>query len=185
MKRSILMLMAIAVALIFFGCAKEEILAPESGMDDQEDTALKAAKVKGTFEGICTKVWANTQQNEWHDDTDDWRTTGTTIWDQPDPNIWEGTAVLILDAKDKNDFPAGKWEMTWEGTLTPNETGFVLVAEAMGTGVEGYVKGMKAKWIYAMNCVGAPAPSNLTFFYAIEGEYFTGPVKRNGPKHLR
>ncbi len=187
MKRSILMLLVIGVAMIFFGCEKMDPLVPDSNAD-QEITSLKAAKVKGTFAGICTPTAPpNPGDNAWHDETGDWRTTGTTIWTQPDPAAFEGTAVLILDAKDKNDSPAGKWEMTWSGGLTPTDDGVLIVAEAMGTGVEGYVKGMKAKWSYTMTYVGNdfPNPENPTFFYVIEGEYYTGPVKRNGPKHLR
>jgi len=53
MKRSILLLMAIAIAVIFAGCAKEEILAPESDQLDKETTALKAKKVKTSFTGEC------------------------------------------------------------------------------------------------------------------------------------
>ncbi len=98
MKRSILMLMAIAVALIFFGCEKETF-APESDPLDQETTTLKAAKEKVEFDGTCIIInhptkfpppilnpnskykekWVGVE-GEWFDNADDWRVTGKTIW---------------------------------------------------------------------------------------------------------
>ncbi len=80
MKRLISMLLVLGVAIFIFGCEKE-IVEPDLNMDDQETTALKKAKVKvkRTFEGICTFV-TSTVPNTWYDETDDWRTTGITIW---------------------------------------------------------------------------------------------------------
>lgn len=54
MKRSILFLMAIAMAVIFAGCENENF-APEADPVDQETTALKAKKVKTEFT-YCLKV---------------------------------------------------------------------------------------------------------------------------------
>jgi len=185
MKRSILMLLVVGVAIIFFGCEKDYV-EPDLSMDDQETTALKGAKVKvkRTFEGICTFVFPpdETGDNQWYDETDDWRTTGTTIWVQPDPEAFEGTATLFVDPKNPHEENRGIWEMTWEGTMTPNTDGAVIVATATGEGVAGKVKGMKANWIYTMNYIGPwPPIPNETFFYVVEGniEKPQGPIKKD------
>ena len=181
MKRSSLMLLLIGVAIIFFGCTKEDLVDPALDLVDQEITALKAAKVKRTFEGICTFVAP--VPNTWYDATDDWRVTGTTIWVQPDQSKFEGTAELFVDATNPHDENRGKWEMTWTGSITPSETGMLLVATANGIGVEGKVRGMKANWTYTMNYVGTDFPNleNPTFFYAIAGniEKPQGPIKKD------
>jgi len=170
------MLMAITVALIFFSCEKETF-APESEQDAMEESALKGAKinVKRTFEGVCTKVWAIQDQNEWYDATDDWRTTGTTIWKM------DGTAVLIVEAKNPHEENRGKWEMEYvfvEFSSTPEGT--YILCTVTGTGTEGKVKGMKANWIYTMDCDGPAGPSNPEFFYAITGNIDNpqGPIKK-------
>ncbi|MCK5135356.1 MAG: hypothetical protein KAR19_06165 [Bacteroidales bacterium] len=120
MKRTSLMLLVIGVAIIFFGCTKEDLMDPELNLVDQETTALKSAKAKRTFEGICTFV--KPVPNTWYDASDDWRVTGTTIWLQPDINVFSGTAELFVDAKNPHDENRGKWEMIWEGTLTPQRS---------------------------------------------------------------
>ena len=74
MKRSILMLLVIGVAMIFFGCEKMDPLVPDSNID-QEITSLKAAKVR-TFTGVCIPV--DPDAFIWHDEADEWRVTGTT-----------------------------------------------------------------------------------------------------------
>ncbi|RLD53332.1 MAG: hypothetical protein DRI97_13645 [Bacteroidetes bacterium] len=181
------MLLAIAVALIFFGCEKEAILPLESGMDDQETTALKAAKdkVKRTFEGICTPVDnGDPNVNEWYDDTDDWRTTGTTIWEFDPNGGFFGTAVLTVEAKNPHEDNRGIWEMEWSGEINFVGEVMVIAATATGVGVEGKVKGMKANWTYTMNYVGTFPPldvKNPTCFYTVEGNI----VKPQGPiKHM-
>ena len=175
MKRSILMLMVIAVALIFFGCEKETF-APESEQDAMEESVLKGAeiKVKRTFEGVCNKVWAIEDRNVWYDVTDDWRTTGTSIWEL------DGTAVLIVEAKNPHEENSGKWEMEYVFDVfdvTPE--GAYILCTVTGTGTEGKVKGMTANWVYTMDCDGPVSPENPEFFYSLTGNIVKpqGPIK--------
>ncbi len=185
MKRSNLMFIVLAASIIFFGCSKDDSLAPLS-QNDQE-TNLKKAKVKRTFEGICTPVDNGDENvNEWYDATDDWRTTGTTIWEMGEGFF--GTATLFVDAKNPHDENRGIWDIEWAGTITPNDegTGVVIVATATGIGAEGKVKGMNGLWTYTMNYIFAetdesfPDPNNPTCFYVIEGNIDKpqGPIKK-------
>ena len=183
MKRSNLMFLVIGVAIVFLCCGKMVPLVLDSN-SDQEITSLKSAKVKRTFNGICTPTTPpNPGDNAWYDATDDWRVTGTTIWNQPDPAIFEGTAELFVEAKNPHDENRGKWEMTWSGDITFGEEGVVILAYATGKGVEGKVKGMEANWIYSMDYIGDdfPNPENPTFFYAVEGNIVKpqGPIKKD------
>jgi hypothetical protein len=183
MKRLISMLLVIGVGLFSFGCQKDYV-EPDLSVDDQETAALKAAKVKRTFEGICTIVLppAVAGDNEWHDETDDWRTTGTTIW-VTDPGGFFGTVTLTLDPKNPHELNRGIWEMEWSGDITPTDDGLLITATAAGEGIAGKVKGMKANWTYTMNYVGDdfPNPANPTLFYVVEGsiEKPQGPIKKN------
>lgn len=183
MKRTSLMILLIGVATVFFGCEKD-FVEPDLSMDDQETVALKGAKVKRAFSGICTQVLppAIEGDNEWYDETDDWRTTGTTLWVQPDLEVFGGTTTLIVDPKNPHKENRGKWEMTWEGTMVPKDlenpaAGLDIVAKAKGVGVAGKVKGMKANWTYTMDWDGTPE----TFFYVVEGniEKPQGPIKKD------
>ncbi len=114
MKRSILMLMAIAVALIFFGCAKEEILPPDLEQDALEESALKGAKVNkpAKFIGTSIPVINTAEPNnfgiptalpngqtlvegvsvEWYDEASDWRVTGKSVWKAD--YVWDGDPYI-------------------------------------------------------------------------------------------
>lgn len=94
------------------------------------------------------------------------RVTGITVWiietvTQIDEITFElrGTAELFVDNG------LGKWEMSWHGTqtLTSPEGNFKLVAHAVGTGVEGDVMGLTAKWKYTLDTADG-------FFYLIKGK---------------
>ena len=177
MKRLISMLLVIGVGLFFFGCQKD-IIEPDLNMDDQQTTALKKAKVKRTFEGICTPVeFIPDVINKWHDETDDWRTTGTTLWVQPDPLVFEGTATLLVDPKNPHEVDRGIWDMTWKFMQFPSIADNRLIATAEGIGVAGKVKGMKAYWTYTMDHDG----TDETFFYVVEGNIDKpqGPIKKD------
>ena len=109
MKRSSLLLLLIGVAIIFFGCTKDDLVEPDLNLADQETTALKAAKVKRTFTGICMPIDVPPPTiNEWYDASDDWRVTGTTIWTQPDLDVFGGTAELFVEATNPHDENRGK-----------------------------------------------------------------------------
>lgn len=175
-----LLVVLFCTATLFGSCEKEEFMTNKTELVKQDEYALKSAKIKRTFEGKCTFVAP--VPNTWYDAMDDWRVTGTSVWDQPDPNVFEGTAVLYVDAKNPHDKNRGKWEMTWSGTITPTAEGLKLTAQVEGVGVEGKVKGLKANWTYIMNYVGPdfPNPENQTFFYNVTGaiDKPQGPIKK-------
>jgi len=190
MKRTGLMFLMLGAGLIFFACEKTEPLT-DSG-NDLETATLKAAKVERTFEGICTQVLppAIEGDNEWYDQTNDWRTTGTSIWlttkaeEDPDLGVTYlgGTSELFVDPKNPHELNRGKWDLTWEGTLTLKDldnplAGFDIVAIATGEGEAGKVKGMNAYWTYTMDFDGTPE----TMFYVVEGniEKPQGPIKKD------
>lgn len=184
-----LMLVAIAMAVIFAGCEKNEILPPDLEQDALEESTLKGAKVKDkrSFEGICNVI--DFGEGIWHDETDDWRTTGTSYWYYNEAKT-AGTATLIVDAKNPHKENRGKWEMEWEFVpVEQPEVGVLMVATATGIGVEGKVKGMQANWTYTFHYTGPlDGPSEFpfdindpSFHYVINGNI----VKPQGPiKHL-
>lgn len=185
MKRSILMLLFMSAAFIFFGCEKTEMedVYPESELADQEMAALKCAKAGKAFTGICSNILTNEEVNQWYDETDNWRTTGYSFWVTPEPDVMAGTAELFVDDRHNDDRdapPVGKWEMVYEGTMIPLEdgSGAFLTGIAEGIGVEGVVKGMEATWTYTMNWV---FDDPETFVYEVEGM-----ITKMGPrKHRR
>lgn len=158
-----------SAALIFLGCEKMDPVSPDLDQTDQEMAVLKGAMAGNTFEGICTNVLTNEEVNEWYDATDNWKTTGSSFWVQPDQSVFEGTCTLILDPRNSHEESAGKWAMTWEGSMTFLEdgSGAYITAKAEGVGVEGKVKGLEATWTYTMNWVFADPE---TFVYAVEGK---------------
>jgi hypothetical protein len=174
MKRSKFMLLVIGAAIIFSGYTKDDSMAADL-QNDLKTTSLNYAKVKKTFKGKSTPVEMTAEINKWHDATDDWRVTGTTIWVTA-ADGFKGTAELFVDARNPNDKNRGRWEIKWEGKITIGKDGksALVVATADGKGVEGKVKGMTATWIYTMNYVGdlskMPDPTNPTCFYTVEGK---------------
>lgn len=165
MKHLFVFLLLIGCIFMFSNCAEEEIISPD------EDIIFRAGPDKRPFEGICTPV-SLFPVNTWYDDTDDWRTTGTTIWTAISPT--EGTCQLFVAPKNPHENNRGIWDMTYSLTVTPVENGMLLVGDVEGIGVEGKVDGLEASWTYTMNYVGTdfPNPDNETFFYEIEGTIY-------------
>jgi len=179
MKRSNLMFLILGFSIIFFGCSKDDFMAPDIDQSDQGTIYLKAAKVS-TFTGVCTPV--DPDNGVWYDLADDWRVTGTSQWKfESDPGATEvfGTAVLFVDIGKPNGVPPGKpdgvfrgkWEIAWDGIITPIleddvQIGINIVCDAYGTGTKGAVKGLVAEWTYTMNYLFAD-PN--TFCYETEG----------------
>jgi hypothetical protein len=186
MKRLILMFLVIGTGLIFFGCSENNPSAPELNQNDQVTTSL--AKAKTPFTGTSNfvqpldpgtttllpngKTLVKGELVEWYDEANDLRVTGQSIWyinslteeDGLSAKIW-GKAEINVGVENPGDESRGKWEISWHGWVTPtgNETHpFTIVAEAVGTGKEGEVKGLVAKWTYTMDLENG-------FFYASEG----------------
>ncbi len=183
MKRSNLLLLIIGVAIIFFSCEKMDPLVPDLS-SDQATTSLKAAKVKTSFSGVCSSTEILDEQGlykelpndkimnrfitVWHDVADDpahWMVTGQTTWyvnqmiEEDGSFRYWGKAELIVDGVNEGDPSRGHWEMTWRGYLTFTPEGAPqLIADAVGQGKSGEVKGLVAKWTYTMDFFADPGP---------------------------
>jgi len=180
MKHSSIFLLII-FTMLFFSCQGEYLVEPEASPDVQSSASLERAsgplaKFKTKFTGTCNFVapidpgTTTTLPNgktliegfraEWYDEASDPRVTGKTFWDanqlldeSGNGKYW-GTTELIVD----ND--GGKWKMEWGGSLTNGGT--VGIAKVLGTGIEGDVKGLTARWIYKIDV-------SIGFFYKTEG----------------
>ena len=185
MKRSNLLFLIIGVAIIFFGCSKDDPLAPELNQSDQETASLKAAKIKTPFSGYCTLLAVldlgedvllpngKTQRtgyiSQWQDHSDDPLIAGVSTWymnwmieeDGITAKIRGKADVLLDDGK-------GKWELSFHAEITKTEVGMMIESVSIGTGKEGEVKGMVAKWVHTMN-YDFLIPE--TFVYNFEGYY--------------
>ena len=163
-KFNYVLLLSLALLLIV-GCAKDDLFTPA---DDQETISLKSGMQGDAFTGICeyvgdgepgtTKLLPNGKTNMlgftsfWYDKADDWRVTGNSTWyanyfweGEPfisNAKVW-GKAELFVDGD------RGKWEISWHGYITDN--GLKASVEAVGTGKEGEVKGLVAKWTYTLD----------------------------------
>ena len=197
MKRSILILMAIAMAVIFAGCEKEKIMDPELGLDDQETTTLKAAKKKVEFTGTCmplplpplsegkTIVLPNGRTHimgnisDWYDESlGEPLVTGTSRWYAN--YFWEGvpfgspgkvfgkTEIYVGGDAENND---GVWELSWHGTmsLTEGPEPFTAICYGNGVGKSGVVKGMTGKWTYTLTWLEIPVEPYLVPCYITTG----------------
>jgi hypothetical protein len=153
------------------GCLKQD----DPIMDNSNDLQLKSKKIPMHFTGTCTPLSAD-DARIWYDAADDERVTGLSIWintgmepiDEMTNEI-TGTAEIFVGAEDVGDDYAGKWELTWKVTQTltsPDGSTFKLVCHAFGTGTEGEVLGLTAKWKYWMDFDGSPE----SFIYYSKGK---------------
>ena len=185
MKRSKLMFLVIGIAIIFSGCSKDNSLAPDLSQSDQETNLLKAEKIPFTGEsnffapgepGTTTvlpngNILIKGQTVIWYDTATDLRVAGLSNWTanwlitgENTAKLWGDCEILVGTHPDDPPGiePTGIWKLSWHGYQTPTPGGFIIVAEANGTGKEGIVKGMVGKWTYTMNIEEG-------FFYATEG----------------
>ena len=187
------MILVLGLAIIFFGCTKDDPVTPDLSQSDQETTSLKAEKIP--FYGTCnfaapgdpgtTKVLPNGnilikgQTAVWYDSAFyegtnllGWEVTGISNWTINWLITGENTAkvrgkceILVGTHPDHPEWEqTGLWKISWHGWQTPTPEGFILVCDAVGQGKEGDVKGMVAKWTYTMD------PS-AGFFYATDGSF--------------
>ena len=169
MKRFNLLILIIGVAVIFFGCSKNNAFVP----DDQVATSLKAKVVNTHFTGTSSPlVPPGSVPNVWYDAADDPRVTGVSIWvtegtevNGNTTKLW-GTSEIFKGAADIDDVNNGnydgKWDISWRGTQIMKPDGFIIVAHATGTGTEGDVAGLTAKWKYTMDFDGTAPPMYVT-----------------------
>jgi len=175
MKRSILVLLVIGVTIIFLGCSEDNCTAPVESNQAFAGTSIWVADidpgVTTTLDGGKTLITGQT--SEWYDSTGVSMVTGKSFWDvnwliEEDGNaqLW-GTSELLVDDD------RGKWKLTWSGQRTPTgggtfvewESPFRIEVEAVGTGIEGDVNGLEAKWTFTMDFNG----DFSTLFYKSEG----------------
>ncbi len=155
----------ICVCFLIAGCSEDGIFAPPADQDTPAATHLNK-QVDQSFTGTSKptgmvldpgtmkflpngKILQKGQIAEWYDEATDPRVTGFSYWlvnkkleADMTGTAW-GSAELIVD----NNECAGKWEISWHGVISKEG----VVADAVGTGKEGDVKGMVAKWTYTMD----------------------------------
>ena len=101
------------------------------------------------------RILTKDEQTTWYDNASDERVKGISTWyvnktTKKDVTKFWGKAELLVDNG------KGKWEMTWHGYITEvfDENGTLIGNDldciAFGTGVDGEVKGLVAKWHYLM-----------------------------------
>lgn len=173
MKGFILMVCVFSALMIFFGCSEDNTTAPELNRTNQITPSI--AKLKTMFSGTSTKVEVLSQGNfttlpngkallkgwisVYADTIDDPRVSGISTWYvnaliNPDGSEYDwGKAQLIVDNN------GSKWEMTWHGRVSPEGR---IVDYVTGTGKEGAVKGLIAKWTY----IREPGQAG---FYSVQG----------------
>ena len=193
MKRSNLMFLVIGVSIIFFGCSKDDSLAPELDQSDQVTNSLKSAKTPFIeFSGVSTpvlqlfdpgtstvlpngKIKVTGMVADWYDDAGDVNYTGQSIWYENWLFEADGSSAKIWGKADLNLDIGGTWKISWHGTITAEEGytlfdpshPFTAVAYAVGTGKTGAVKGMVAHSTYTFDFDGSPE----TFFWSFTGSY--------------
>ncbi|WP_167618506.1 hypothetical protein [Maribellus sediminis] len=168
MKTKILLFVCLiaGLALLFSGCSENSLIP-----DTQNDEILKSKKIPTQFSGICTPI-DNMGYDiiSWYDATDDPRVTGVSYWvftgiepiDEVTIELTGTTEIFVgaLTVEDViNGNYVGKWEMTWKGYQTyssPESINFKIVAHGTGTGIEGEVLGLTARWKYTMDFDGTP-----------------------------
>lgn len=161
MKRSILLFVVMAIAVIYSGCSTPPPQINFTGtsvavkvLDPGKTTALPNGNI--LIEGL---------KYEWYDSTSAWQATGQSIWVEnwliyssgDTIKIW-GTAGINVDGENPGDPSRGKWELLWNALVTQYEmddqgnfTRGLITANACGKGVSGAVKGMLGHWKYTMD----------------------------------
>ena len=171
MKHLIYVFLVIGVVVFFFGCQKDNLTSPDLNQSDQAEAPVLNksdrvlvpwTKTKTAFTGTSNfkqllepatetllpngKTLLSGEVAEWYDEASDPRVTGQSIWvvnkllnEDGSGKVW-GTADIFVD----ND--GGRWEILWWGSVSSEG----VVAKAVGTGIEGDVKGLVAKWTYTM-----------------------------------
>jgi len=179
MKTKILLFVCLFVGVAIFlpACSEDNPLYPGTQKDEFANS-LKSKKIPTQFVGVCTPL--SVDDGIWYDAADDERVTGLSIWastgmEPIDAMTTEitGTAEIFVGAETLEDVDngeyLGKWEMSWKVTSTltsPDGSTFLNVGHAVGTGTEGEVLGLTAKWKYTMDYDGSPE----SFMYVSKGK---------------
>ncbi len=180
MKNLFFVFLIVGIVLVFFGCSENIPTAPELNQShqiaDQSDlvvTTLTNPKTiftgtstmvelvaAGTFKPLPNgKTLMKGRISKYYDDTSDPRVTGYSFWyvdgifNEDGSGKMQGKAELIVDGD------GGKWEMSWHGSMAADGS---IIDYVVGTGKEGAVKGLVAKWTY----IRLPGQAG---FYSVEG----------------
>jgi len=176
MKRLNLMILIIGVAILFFGCSKNNSMSPDISQGDELTTSLKGHEI--AFEGTSTPALAPDPPDEpgtttvlpngkilmegliaeWYELSEEPMVTGKSIWYinwlwegapfMSNGEVWGTTDIYVgLESGEDAADADGKWELIWHGWL---KDGMVEV-EAVGTGESGVVEGMTAHWTYTLD----------------------------------
>lgn len=169
MKSSSIIFLVLAVVLISFSsCEKDDCPAIPQQINFTGTSTWVADIDPGTTEVLAEsgKVLIIGQISEWYEETNITQNTGQSFWtvnwlmeaDFSGATLW-GTAVINVGVKNQGDAVLGKWELTWEGTLTnavfDPVSGFFsdgdILVDAVGVGVSGNTVGMAGQWTYTMD----------------------------------
>jgi len=145
MKRSIFLLMAIAMAVIFAGCEKEKVLPPDLEQDVLEDADFKGARhhKPAKFIGTSLPVLNPSVPNEagvvtpmpngqlkvegtvaeWFEEASDWRISGKSVWTAN--YLWDGEPLA------SHGLAEGTCEI-FVGLTNPDLEGFDPDVEPLG-----------------------------------------------------
>ena len=167
--------------LLIAGCSNDDSRVP-GYQNDELANSLKSKKIPTHFTGTCKSL-----NYEWedgavlfYDNASDERVTGaskwyTTVYEQINDITFKlaGTGEIFVGAKTLDDVNngnyKGKWNMTWKGTqilTSPDGSTFRISGFGVGTGTEGTVLGLTARWKYTMNFDGSPE----SFMYVSKGK---------------
>lgn len=163
-------------ALILGSCAEPE--CEQYYGEDIADVELKSKKERVVFTGISSptgipgeegiekllpngKKLLKGQTVVWYDNADSPLVTGQNTFYVKQKTEVDGTFKYWGKAEIIVDGGLGTWDMTWHGYLTFTPIGPQLIAEAVGQGKSGEVKGMVAKWTYTFVFV---APDEIPYY---------------------
>lgn len=168
----------IGMAFLFCGCTEKNSLVP--GLTQEDDLILKSKKIPTQFAGTCANLnykWDDGSA-AFYDEATDERVTGVSRWytvkyEQINDVTFSlaGTAEIFVGAVTVEDVNngnyIGKWYMTWEAIQTLFASpAFRIMGHGDGTGMEGEVFGLTARWKYTMNFDGSPE----SFIYVSKGK---------------
>ena len=166
MRHSILMYL-FGVTFLLFGCTEDTLFDSNLDQIDQKKTSVKMEKTPftGTSKffapgesGKVTllpngKVLVKGATVVFYEEATDWRVTGKSFWYINQKveldgvvKFWGKSYIIVADENDE-DGSRGRWEVSWHGYITQ----YGIEAEAVGTGKDGEVKGLTAKWSYTMD----------------------------------
>jgi len=150
MKKSMIFILVVVIGFCFTGFA----LADQTSVSTEKKVVTKfsgesnfiAAGAKGTKTTLPNgKKFMSGRSSKYFEKATDPRVVGVSLWyvdaiinEDGSMKYW-GTAELIVDNN------GGRWDMTWFGRKSSDGG---AIAHVLGTGKEGAVKELIAKWTF-------------------------------------